>query len=129
MDTNSQPRNYSFSCNTSNHFLRSHIVNWHLEEYLKLAKKEDWSVQIDAVRIAQSTGYSLRAIQQAIQEGHKLTVLPELRSNSSDSQPRRFPSSDNTPAIPEFSLTALQEYLVKFIVADDQVCIAQPLCH
>ena len=86
-------------------------------------------MQIDVVQVAQSTAYSLRAIQQAIREGHKLTALPELHSNSSDSQPRRFPSSDNTPAIPEFSLTMLQEYLVKFIVADNQVHIAQPLCH
>ncbi|KAF8546660.1 hypothetical protein OG21DRAFT_1490955 [Imleria badia] len=124
-DTNSQLHNYSFSCNMSNHSLRCHIISWHLKEYLELAEMNDWPVQIDAVRIVRSTGYSLRAIREAIWQGHKLTALPELLcSNSGDSQPCNFLPSDNTPAIPEFSLTALQEYLVKFIVADDQVHIA-----
>ena len=51
----------------SNYSLCGHITNWHLKEYLDLAHKNSWSVQIEVVWAAQSKGYSLVALCEAVQ--------------------------------------------------------------
>ncbi|KAG9310335.1 hypothetical protein JVU11DRAFT_9465 [Chiua virens] len=58
---------YTFSCNTSNYLLRGHIVNWHLLEYLELAEKNSWSLQIKGVHSTFSVGYTFRTLHEAIQ--------------------------------------------------------------
>ncbi|KAG6371769.1 hypothetical protein JVT61DRAFT_9123 [Boletus reticuloceps] len=115
---------FMLSWNTSNYSLHAHIANWHLDEYLELAEKNNWSVQVDPVRKAFSTkGYTFRTLRDAIRRGHKLNALPPVHFDHRDSQARDFlPLSEkNMPAIPNFSLAAMHEYLVRFIVTDDQV--------
>lgn len=76
-------------------------------------------------------GYSLKTLREEVQHGTKLTELPPPpHPNPGNSQPHdRVPSSGkDTPTMPEFSLSAMQEYLVKFIVADDQVCSSDLCC-
>lgn len=114
-----------FSCNTSNSSLRGHIINWHLEEYLELAEQNGWVVQLSAVQSAFSMGYTFKTLREAIQQGNKIAALPPApRPGHGDSLPGNLlPSGTekSTSAFPEFSNAALHEYLVKFVVADDQV--------
>lgn len=113
---------YTFSCNTSNYSLRGHVVNWHLEEYLALADENGWIPQIDSIRIALGTGYTLKTLLEAIQQGHQLTTLPPApRPNNGGIQQHDRLQSSDAPTVPEFSLGAMHDYLVRFIVADDQV--------
>lgn len=103
----------------SNYSLHGHIANWHLKEYLDLAHKNSWSMQIEAGWAAQSKGYSLVALYEAVQQGTKLTDLITITDNTVFQ-----PLEKNTPGIPNFSLSALHKYLVKFVVADNQVSIS-----
>jgi hypothetical protein len=84
-------------------------------------------MQIDAIRSAFSMGYTFRTLREAIQKGTKLTALPPApRPDHGDALPYDFlalgqGSKKNGPTVPEFSISAMHEYLVKFIVVDDQV--------
>ena len=92
----------------SNYSLCGHITNWHLKEYLDLAHKNSWSVQIEVVWAAQSKGYSLVALHEAVQWGTKLANLITITDNTGSQLLEK-----NTPGIPDFFLSALHKYLVK----------------
>jgi len=117
-----------FSWQTSNSSLHNHIVAGHLDKYLELVKKHNWSVQIEAVCSAFSVGYMFRTLCEAINEGHKLSSLPPPPSPKvGDAHPHDCPCKltqepkKNGITIPVFSISMLHKALVKFIVADDQV--------
>jgi len=88
--------------------------------------KHVWCVT--AVRSAFSVGYMFRTLHEAINEGHKLSLLPPPPSPKvGDTCPHDCPCKGIT--IPVFSISMLHEALVKFIVADDQVSTFTTVWH
>lgn len=85
-------------------------------------------MQIEVVRSAFSVGYTFRMLLKAIQEGHRILLLPPPPPpQPGDTRPRDCPSTlgqeseKKGPPVSEFSIATMHEYLVRFIVADDQV--------
>jgi len=91
-------------------------------------------MQPDKVWSAFSMGYTFRMLCEAVQQGNKLTVLPPAPCpNDGDTLPCNFlPSGQESEkhrlTVPKFSIAAMHEHLVKFIVADDQVS-NHPFCY
>ncbi|KIK25338.1 hypothetical protein PISMIDRAFT_9694 [Pisolithus microcarpus 441] len=111
----------------SNALLCVHIVNWHLEEYLILAEEHKWSIQIDIVQNAFTAGYTFRTLKVALtQSGFDIHKLPPAPApEPGDASPGDFlmPAwhlRQGCDGIPEFTIAAMHEQIVQFIVTDDQ---------
>lgn len=76
---------------------------------------------MDLIRGPIGMGHTLGTILEAIRSGCTLGKLPPPRANQVAAGNQPIPSSGG-PIMPEFSVGAMRDYLVKFIVADDQVC-------
>ncbi|KIK21006.1 hypothetical protein PISMIDRAFT_12527 [Pisolithus microcarpus 441] len=139
---------YCYSPSMSNASLCVHIVNWHLEEYLVLAEEHKWSIQIDIVQNAFTAGllssvllrqsptlteaggtqgYTFRTLKVALtQSGFDIHKLPPAPApEPGDTSPGDFlmPAWHlrwGHDGIPEFTIAAMREQIVWFIVADDQ---------
>ncbi|KIK21588.1 hypothetical protein PISMIDRAFT_103906, partial [Pisolithus microcarpus 441] len=121
-------RSYCYSLSMSNASLRVHIVNWHLEEYLILAEEHKWSIQINIIRNAFTAGYTFRTLKVALTQSgfdiHKLPPAPAPEPGNTSPGDFLMPGRHlrwGHDGIPEFTIAAMHEQIVWFIVADDQV--------
>ena len=103
------------------HLPSFHILNWHLKEYLLLVDKYHWPVQIKTIQVIIDLDYKLLTILEVIWKGHSLNKLPPILPKTSGSHDFLPSLEKKTPVLPNFSLSAMHEYLVKFVIADDQV--------
>jgi hypothetical protein len=127
-------RVYVYKHTTSNSSLRPHIEKYHLSEYLVLAEREGWPIQIHSVQAALNVGYTFKTLAEALaQPGVTIRSLPPApRPQSGDYLTSGiFPQP--TPSLgadlPEFSMGAMHDAIVKFIVADDQVSSTLTHCQ
>lgn len=89
---------YEYSGNTSNTSLRRHIEIIHFLLYQQLAEKYGWKIQLPGVMKSRS----------ALTDGMDGPGSPVDRQSED-----------------KFTERSFHEHLIKFIVADDQVCEAQ----
>jgi hypothetical protein len=83
----------NFSHTTSNTSLRPHLEKYHVDLYMRLAKERGWEIFLP--------GYRSQARSQAASDA----------------------SASQVPPVVQFSEERFQQYLLNFIVADDQVCL------
>jgi hypothetical protein len=118
-------RTYTYSQNTSNTSLRVHIEKYHLDEYLTEADRNTWSIQIDAVRTAFSAGYTFTTLREALlKPGVSIRALPAAPRPGPGDSPLELAGSSAfslDAGLPSFSPPVFHHFLVRFIVADDQV--------
>ena len=94
--------------------LCGHIFRWHLLEYLTLAIDRSWIIGVNPVKSAIDAGYPIEELKTLVENGIDLASLtPRLTGNAPDLTGRK--------SIPEFSLPTFHQFLVSFIVSDDQV--------
>ena len=103
---------------------RAHIKKYHLNIYLEEAEKNSWMIWLDSVKAAFAAGYTFQTLCQPLAtSGASIRSLPPLRREEhqgSSTLPSGCIPLEN--GLPPFSISALQQYLMQFIVADNQVC-------
>ncbi|KIK19075.1 hypothetical protein PISMIDRAFT_13963 [Pisolithus microcarpus 441] len=118
-------RVYTYSAATSNTSLRFHIEKYHLEEFLAEAECQGWVVQINSVRATFSIGYNYATLREVLSHPNiSIHLLPPAPPPRPSDQLPVFSGPRPPPlgaGLPPFSISALHCYLVRFIVADDQV--------
>lgn len=108
----SAKRNFTYANSSSNTTLRPHIYKWHLLEYLTQALENSWPIVVKEVKMCQNQGFSIEEMKAHVEKGGNLASLPR-RQNAS--------MPGNRDSIPEFSVSTFHQFLLSFIVADDQV--------
>jgi hypothetical protein len=83
-----------------------------LLEYLTQALENSWPIVVKEVKICQNQGFSIEEMKTHIEKGGDLASLPHRQDAS-------MPGNQNS--IPEFSVPTFHQFLLSFIVADDQV--------
>ena len=86
-------------------------------------QEQGWVVQTKLLKAAFSGGYTYDSLKAVLTlPNMTIDALPPPSREVGDMIPLCLgPKTDLGADIPEFSLTALHDYLVRFIVADDQV--------
>lgn len=98
----------------------------HALVYLEALEERGWLVQTPLFKAAFSSGFTFKTLKVVLADP-KVTIQnlpPPPPSEEGDSIPvglGPLPGPDITADIPEFSVQALHDYLVRFIVANDQV--------
>lgn len=114
-------RNFTYCDSTSNWSLRGHVEKFHLDLYLEEAERNGWSIYLENVKEAFRVGYTYLTLRQALCRPNttirKLPPLSQLPTANSSSEALQ------SSAPPPFSLAALHQFLVKFIVSDDQASL------
>ncbi|KIJ21095.1 hypothetical protein PAXINDRAFT_6876 [Paxillus involutus ATCC 200175] len=117
-------RMYTYSQNTSNTNLHGHIEKYHLHVYLTEADHNNWSIQIEAAKAAFSVGYTFTTLQEALQKpGASIRALPPApQPGPGDSPPELAGSQPFSlgAGLPSFSPPVFHQFLVRFIVANNQ---------
>ena len=94
--------------------LRRHIFRWHLLEYLTLAIDRSWIIGVKPVKSAIDAGYPIEELKTLVKNGIDLASLTLcLTGNAPDLMGQK--------SISKFSLLTFHQFLVSFIVSDDQV--------
>ena len=112
---------------TSNWSLRAHIERLHLIEYLELAKENDWEIFLNKVTVVLDMGYDVPTLLERLRKpGATLHNLPPPPGRRTNNRQGDLPPDGDSPGneLPPFSTAAFHRFLVKFITADDQVCIS-----
>ncbi|KIM58278.1 hypothetical protein SCLCIDRAFT_1191548, partial [Scleroderma citrinum Foug A] len=107
-------RKWQYKLKTRNGALCTHILNFHLSLYLDEAEKNGWIILLNYVREAVTDGYTITTIQEALQRpGVTIKNLPQLQN---------CPVAYTSPEVglPPFTISTMHQYLIRFIVADDQ---------
>lgn len=111
---------------SSNTTLYGHTKKFHIDEFLTLAESEGWQIFIPSVNATFNAGYILKTLHNVLKQPgitiHKLPPAPHPEPG--DVIPihvNRQPSTSLDTDLPDFFIAALHEYIVKFIIADDQV--------
>lgn len=100
--------------------LRRHLNIWHLLEYIIAARERSWIPQLSEVAHAMDLGYDLESLERLVRDNvdiASLTPRVGLAPAATDADPT------GRNSIPPFSQAALQQFLISFILADDQVSI------
>jgi hypothetical protein len=108
-------RTGTFSYKTATGTLRGHIFRCHLLEYLTKALEHSWPIQVAGVIGAMDLGYSIEELKKTVEEKGNLKSLRPRAIVNAISQP------EARDLIPEFSISTFHQYLVSFIVVEDQV--------
>jgi biotin operon repressor len=111
----SKRRGFTYAKATGNSSLRPHIYKWHLLEYLTQALENSWPIVVKEVRMLQTQGFSIEEMKAHVEKGGDLTSLPPRQNAGAASGPR------DRSSVPEFSVSTFHQFLLSFIVADDQV--------
>lgn len=115
-------RSFTYGAKTSNTSKRSHIEKYHLDIYLEEAEKNGWAIWLEAVRTAFDSGYNFQTLRQALAAPNaSIRSLPALNRGRRDMSSPASGHVTLESGLPPFSIAALQQYLMQFIVADDQV--------
>ena len=116
-------RSYTYGPMMSNMPKHAHIKKYHLDIYLEEAEKNSWTIWLDFVKAAFAAGYTFQTLRQALATpGTSIHSLPPLRREEHQGSSTLL--SGCVPlenGLPPFSISALQQYLIQFIVADNQV--------
>ena len=117
-------KSYTYGPITLNTPKCAHIEKYHLNIYLEEAKKNSWMIWLDSVKAAFTAGYTFQTLRQALATSgmsiHSLPPLHQEEHQGSSTLPSGCVLLEN--GLPLFPISALQQYLMQFIVADDQVC-------
>ena len=100
----------------------------HTLQYVIQLQEQGWLVQTKLLKVAFSGGYTYNSLKAMLTlrniEIDNLPPPPPCKVG--DTIPLCLgPKADLGADIPEFSLTALHDYLVRFIFADDQIDVMQ----
>jgi len=119
--------NYPFSPKTSNTTLHQHLESKHALLYLSMLEEQRWPAQSTLIKAAITSRYTyktLRAVLGDLEVTLNNLPPPRPREAGDDFQVGLVLQSkvDHSSGILEFSLKALCSYLVKFVVANNQVC-------
>lgn len=115
-------RSFTYGPKTSNTSKRAHIEKFHLDIYLEEAEKNNWLIWLETVKTAFDAGYSFQSLRQALSAPNaSIRSLPTLRREGHQDSPLQPGCVPLENGLPPFSVSALQQYLMQFIVADDQV--------
>jgi hypothetical protein len=82
---------------------------------LNKAIENSWPILLPKVKAAQELGYSLEDLKVIVEKGGNFRSLTRRSTEKAKSVPGERDS------IPEFSLSTFHQFLLSFIVADDQV--------
>ena len=87
------------------------------------AERNKWEIQIDAVKRALSRGHSFSMISSTLEKGHDLSELPPVGGNMgfANAASNTLAGPCDRESIPPFSIDALCDAIITFIVANDQV--------
>ena len=87
------------------------------------AERNKWKIQIDTVNHALSRGYPFSTIRSTLEKGHNLSELLPVGRNMgfATAASNVLAGPCNHESIPSFSIDALCDVIITFIVADDQV--------
>jgi hypothetical protein len=111
----SKRRGFMYAKATGNSLLRPHIYKWHLLEYLTQALENSWPIIVKEVTMLQTQGFSIEEMKAHVKKGGDLASLPPHQNAGAASGPR------DQSSVPEFSVSTFHQFLLSFIVADDQV--------
>jgi len=118
--------NPEFSIKTLNTSLHSHLELKHILLYLAKLKEEGWQVQLPLLKAAFSSGYSFKTLIAVFTDSNvaidNLPPPPPLGDVDyipSNLGPQSHANLDVD--LPEFSIKALHDFLVGFVVTDNQV--------
>jgi len=109
----STKHNFTYLNTTGNSSLCPHIYKWHLLEYLMQALKNSWLIIVKEIKMFQDQGLSIEQMKTHVETGGDLASLPCPQNVNTASKDR--------DSIPEFSIATFHQFLLSFIVADDQV--------
>lgn len=111
----SKRRRFTYGSKTGNSSLRPHIYKWHLHEYLTQALQNWWPIVLKEVKMLLSQGYSIEEVKTHVEKGGDLASIAPRQDAGAASGPR------DRSSIPEFSVPTFHQFLLSFIIADDQV--------
>ena len=73
------------------------------------------------------TGYTIATLREALQKpGITLKKFPPAPEHCGTNPPSQ---TSLEAGLPPFTISMLHQYLIKFIVANDQVCVSITICH
>ncbi|KIM52694.1 hypothetical protein SCLCIDRAFT_140556, partial [Scleroderma citrinum Foug A] len=123
-----QDQKWHYGRKTGNGALCNHIHNHHLSLYLDETEKNGWAVLINPICNALTNGHMIVTLHEALQKpGVTLKKLPPVPGHRSTNLPSHMSLE---AGLPLFTISTLHQYLIKFIVANDQVCISiLTFCH
>lgn len=106
--------------------LHNHLESKHTLLYLDVLQEQCWQPQSPLIKAAIKSGYTFKTLREAL-NSPSITldnIPPPPPQEDGDDVPAGLgPQSkaDLNASIPEFSLRAFHQYLVDFIVANNQV--------
>ncbi|KAI6021257.1 hypothetical protein EDC04DRAFT_2901326 [Pisolithus marmoratus] len=114
-----------FSRKTSTTMLHNHLELAHMLLYVNKLEEEGWLVQLKLLKATFSSGYTFNTLRATLAFPNVMIdnlppPPPPKVGNCIPSNLGSLPRADISDGILEFSLKALHDYLVRFIVANDQ---------
>jgi hypothetical protein len=102
-------RSFTYGPKTSNTSKRAHIKKFHLDIYLEEAKKNNWFIWLETVKMAFDTGYSFQTLRQALSAPNaSIRSLPTLRREGHQDSSLQSGCIPLENGLPPFSILALQ---------------------
>ena len=86
------------------------------------AERNSWEIQIDAIKCALRGGHSFSMIRSTLEKGDDLSKLPPV-GGFADAASNVLAGPCDRESIPLFSIEALCDAIITFIVADDQASV------
>ncbi|KAI6046648.1 hypothetical protein EDC04DRAFT_2597783 [Pisolithus marmoratus] len=113
--------NYSYSAKSSTTMCCGHLDSQHLLVYLDKIEENNWPAQSKYLTAAFERGYTFNMLQEALNcAGTEISHLPP--PGVDDRVPvGKLPKGDLSVDLPKFSIQGLHEFLVDFIVSNDQL--------
>ncbi|KAI6024540.1 hypothetical protein EDC04DRAFT_2606341 [Pisolithus marmoratus] len=116
--------NYLYSAKSSTTMCHCHLNSQHPLVYLKKIEENNWPVQSKYLMATFERGYTFNMLQEALNHpGAEISHLLPLPPPGVDYgvPVGKLPKGDPSIDLPEFSIQGLHEFLVNFIVSDDQL--------
>ncbi|KAI6046729.1 hypothetical protein EDC04DRAFT_2597848 [Pisolithus marmoratus] len=118
--------NYSYSAKSSTTMHHGHLDSQHPLVYLNKIEENNWPVQSKYLVAAFKRGCTFNMLREALNcPGTEIShLLPPPPPGVDNRVPvGKLPKGDPSVDLPEFSIQGLHEFLVNFIVSDDQRAI------
>ncbi|KAI5981995.1 hypothetical protein EDC04DRAFT_2916032 [Pisolithus marmoratus] len=115
--------NYLYSAKSSTTMHHGHLDSQHLLVNLDKIEENNWPVQSKYLMATFERGYTFNTLQEALNHpGAKIShLLPPPPPGVDNRVPvGKLPKGDPSVDVPKFSIQGLCEFLVDFIVSDDQ---------
>ncbi|KAG9311617.1 hypothetical protein JVU11DRAFT_7834 [Chiua virens] len=112
---------FSYGTKTSNMSKCGHIERFHLDIYLEKAEKNSWMIWLEPVKAVFLVGYDFWMLHQALAAPNaSIQLLSPLNQGRDMSSSPLGPIAVESGHLP-FSSAAFHQYLMQFIVTDNQV--------